>query len=434
MISIRYLQVLLLIITYSVTASKLDAWAYEIGLIHTTPSIVVVPVLTFLYFISFRKSLIFSIFILKKTSIFFIMILIISLFYIFLFFFDKYPVSIDLYFLPLLSGFFILIVCSVARDIQVIRKISLWLLLLSAGSVYADYIDPSLLGLNQNRAAGFSMNPNGAAVAIVFSFLILIEFEGSFKKNLIIFLFCFGAIFLTFSRGGLLVFIIASIFWLYNYKGYSRISGRDQHTKLALPFSRSTGCSYGPHRNWMVPKEPSKNHKFNRKKIIFLVAAFLFSFLFFNDFLSILYSKEQQTVDAMISRINPLDQRSQLERDDSRLAIILIYLDLITDSPILGYGTGFNYNHWLHAHNTFLNIYIEGGLFSFLSFLYMFFFLIIKSIKNNDNKSIIITLSIFLFCFFNNQLFINRAAILGFVYVIFNIALRSRIYSIKRIK
>lgn len=379
---------LFLTITYSITASKLDAWAYENGLLYANPSTIVVPILTLLYFISFRRSLSFSVFILKRTSFFFMMIFVISLFYIFLFFFDKNLVSIELYFLPLLSGFLIIIVCSVARDIRVIRKISLCLLLLSSGSVYIDYIDPLLLGLNQNRAAGFSMNPNGAAVAIVFAFLIFIKFEGSFKKDLIIFLFCFGAVLLTFSRGGLFVFIVSSVFWIYNYKS-------------------------------------------NRKqKILFLILLFIIVFLFFSlflaNFLNISQGKEQQTFDAMISRINPLNQRSQLERDDSRLVIILTYLDLVAESPVLGYGTGFNYNYWLHAHNTFLNMYIEGGLFSLLSFLCIFLFLIIKSIKNGDNKSIIIILSMFLFCFFNNQLFFNRAAILGLIYVISSIALSVR--------
>lgn len=103
-------------------------------------------------------------------------------------------------------------------------------------------------------------------------------------------------------------------------------------------------------------------------------------------------------------------------------------IELIKDSPLLGYGyestsifiSKMNNIYYTHAHNTLLDICYKGGILLMITFLYILF-LIGKSIKECSNKALANFVSVILFCCMIMMIFEAREEKIG-LYIIITIA------------
>ena len=111
-----------------------------------------------------------------------------------------------------------------------------------------------------------------------------------------------------------------------------------------------------------------------------------------------------------LQRINPFEQAMLIDNDSSRFHLLQRYWEGISEKPIFGHGPqtgmkgldveGVEIN--LRAHNTFLNIWYEVGIFGALSFLSFLLFVIVAGLKRTS--ALLVAVVCLFYTFFINNL------------------------------
>jgi hypothetical protein len=239
--------------------------------------------------------------------------------------------------------------------------------------LFIDANDPMLeKGLNP-IGGGFFLNPNGAALAVVFSYLGLLYVRHLIDKNWILFfsLFFILTLAITGSRGGFLCGIFI----------------------LALSF-----------------KELLKFIEFDFKGLLVFVAAL--SFVTW----ALISLVDGESL-AGFSRIVDVNNEGNLASNDSRLRALVSSLSLAIESPVI--GSGFALRNKLldtQPHNMYAAYAVDIGIIGILAFPLSIIFLIKNTFYGQDGFNSRVTIFALLFMgLFDHEIIYSKQ----FAYLLF---------------
>ena len=244
-----------------------------------------------------------------------------------------------------------------------------------------DYDSSGILGWNLDRAGGFYGDANNAALVSIIAYIL---FDNFYKPSKIIFrtikililLVILYSLFLTFSTTGLFVFTV--IFFINNYRFFTGLR---------------------------------------------LIILGILIVLFYVGIFSI----KTQTKDLNLSahQIHKIDNvinllTFNLEKVDNsgRGELMENILPYLYENPIIGNGVDFSVV--MRAHNTYLNIWVDAGIFTFLFFIFMLCFYFFKAFSMDLEKryfamSILTAFYIFMFSL---QTVINQAYLIVLIVLV----------------
>jgi O-antigen ligase len=217
-------------------------------------------------------------------------------------------------------------------------------------------------GWDLDRAGGVTGDANAAAITSIFAYILFNHFYKPSKQiyrilKVLVLLTIFYSLFLTFSTTGLFVFSI--VFFITNYKFFSGI-------KLVL-FAA------------MIP--------------LFYVGLFALQSQTQNLGLS---SAQTFKINNLINVLTlNFDKVDSSGRGDL-LQNVLYYL---YENPIIGNGVDFAYV--MRGHNTYIGIWVDAGIFTFVFFIFILFYYFFKAYTLTPKlrffaMSILITLYVFM--------------------------------------
>ena len=225
-----------------------------------------------------------------------------------------------------------------------------------------NYDDAIILGWKLDRAEGIYGDANNAALVSIIAYLLFDKFYN--PSNLIsrifkilILLIIFYSLFLTFSTTGLFVFTIILV--ITNYKFFTGL-------RFALLGILITLFYIGI----FALKSQTKNLNLSPAQIY----------------------KVDNIINLLTLNIEKIDNSGRGELIEN----ILPYL---YENPILGNGVDFSVA--MRGHNTYLGIWVDAGIFTFLFFIFMLYFYFLKTFSLNPRHryftmSILVVLYIFM--------------------------------------
>ena len=197
-------------------------------------------------------------------------------------------------------------------------------LLAAASSVFIDVFYPGTFSQLYTRPAGFSKNPNGGAATVIILAIATVDWARSRASDMLLWLIAGTAVVATLSRGGMVLF--ASMFLFYS-----------------VAVARSGLQLYA-----------------KRLSIVLVAVAVVAMPLYsITNLGSTVYSDENERVRLLAAL---LSGESEVVTADSRVQLVSEYIELISERPILGYGTGFVKTQPKGPHNIFLSLWIENGV------------------------------------------------------------------------
>jgi O-antigen ligase len=208
-------------------------------------------------------------------------------------------------------------------------------LALLGATVMYDALRPGTFSLHPGRAAGFAMDANVAAFALMLLLAVAVRFRRPGLLDHAMVVCTLIAVFFTFSRGGLILLGVFALFYLANL-------WRDRQGRPSVG---------GP---------------------LLLAGGLAASLLALSLFASSLAVFEQPTVR---TRLDQLTLRAAPLADDaSRLDLFFYYADMVAQRPFLGHGTGTSIVDPRHAphgqgpHNMFLRVWVDHGLWGLVTY------------------------------------------------------------------
>jgi len=202
---------------------------------------------------------------------------------------------------------------------------------LAAGSIFVDVINPATFSPQPDRAAGFAMNPNGAAFLLVSLCCALIVFDRVRTTDLIVIGVTALGVLATWSRGGFV--LLAFVVGCYAV-GVARHGSRRGGRVLML---QAAAC-------------------------VLLLAGI---------------SAAAQTlvtrgVFGSGTRVQMfLGEREIVTTNNARVQLLAHSWDLIRQSPLLGYGSGYSFAMPQGPHNIYLSRWLDNGLIGLVSFVWL---------------------------------------------------------------
>jgi O-antigen ligase len=202
-------------------------------------------------------------------------------------------------------------------------------------SIWVDTIKPGTFSASTNRAAGFAINSNLAATAVLFVGIAAVDWKVNRPLNLACLIITGLGIFLTLSAGGLFFYILTIGLYVLLVLRKSFSFAQIIMGALVVLFLGVSG---------------------------FLVKDTLFS----GD--GLLATKTtQDRLDEFMSIAS--GDMTFVEQHD-RIDLIRDYLFLISEKPVLGYGTKFSSTLHNGPHNLFLLYWVENGLIGLLGLIF----------------------------------------------------------------
>lgn len=179
-----------------------------------------------------------------------------------------------------------------------------------------------------SRAAGFAENPNASAILLIALAICSIDWRRPDFLNGILWFAAGIGVFATLSRSGLALYVLAL--------GAYVIFTAAARFKAFLSFSLFTA----------------------------LIAATLF--LSWSYIVSLFGSIEMFSIYSTQQRIESLNAIARGEfgslSADTRVWLLGQYMNLISEAPVLGYGTGFSYSQQIGPHNIYQNQWVNNGI------------------------------------------------------------------------
>lgn len=179
-----------------------------------------------------------------------------------------------------------------------------------------------------SRAAGFAENPNASAILLIALAICSIDWRRPDFLNSIVWFAAGIGVFATLSRSGLALYILA----LGAYVLFTAAS----RFKAFLGFSFFTALTVAT---------------------LFLSWSYIASLFGSIEMFSI-YSTQQR-----IENLNAIarGEFGSLSAD-TRVWLLGQYMNLISEAPVLGYGTGFSYSQQIGPHNIYQNQWVNNGI------------------------------------------------------------------------
>jgi O-antigen ligase len=225
---------------------------------------------------------------------------------------------------------------------------------LSSGEIFSRDLD---------RAGGLYADANNAALASIIAYVLFDKFINPTKLvfkiiKIVVLITLFYSLFLTFSTTGLFVFTI--IFFITNYKFFRGI------------------------------------------KLIFLGVAIILMYVIIFSLKSEIKNldlSDAQT-DKIENIVNVLTFNLEEVDNSGRSDLLENVLYYLYENPLIGNGVDFSIV--MRGHNTYIGVWVDAGIFTFLFFLFILFYFLIKSFTLKLNLrffaiSILVVLYIFMF-------------------------------------
>lgn len=234
-----------------------------------------------------------------------------------------------------------------------------------------NYDDSRIISVKLDRAEGLYGDANNAALVSLIAYILFDKFYNPSKIifrvfKVLILLIIFYSLFLTFSTTGLFVFTV--IFFISNYKFFSGLR------LLALGV------------------------------LIALLYAGIFSLKSNTKDLN-LSAHQTHKIDNVINLLT-----LNLEKVDNsgRGELLENILPYLYENPIIGNGVDFSAT--MRGHNTYVGVWIDAGIFTFLFFIFMlcFYFLEVFSLYPKQRYFAISILTILYIFMFSLQTVINQ--------------------------
>ncbi|MBP1762999.1 MAG: conserved rane protein of unknown function [Firmicutes bacterium] len=223
-------------------------------------------------------------------------------------------------------------------------------------TVFVDALYPGTFSKLDYRASGIYEQPNIAAFSMVLFLTVLLRWEKKALnwQDMILAVVCGVGIFFTFSRGGVVEFLLIALLYLINLKNKERVSFFIKGAGLLI-------CLGGV--------------------IVFLLPDYLSQ-------LEILQFKS-----ARMEWFTG-DVGGALSTSDARVRILDEYYPLIASSPLWGKGSGYVTSMWLGPHNIYVARWVENGIFGVLSYVWWLLAILFlnKKMKNFSGVAIVILL------------------------------------------
>jgi O-antigen ligase len=214
-------------------------------------------------------------------------------------------------------------IASVPAFRQYHRAILIVCLLAAAGSIFVDVFYPGTFSKLYTRPAGFMKNPNSGAATATILAIAAVDWTRSRASDMLLWVIAGTAVVATLSRGGMVLFAVT--FLLYN-----------------IVIARSGSQIYA-----------------KRLLMVLVAMAIVVGLYSIANLGSTVYSAENRRVQLLAAL---LSGESGVLTDDSRVELVSRYIDIISERPILGYGSGFATAQGKAPHNTFLLLWVENGI------------------------------------------------------------------------
>jgi O-antigen ligase len=198
-------------------------------------------------------------------------------------------------------------------------------LVVLAASVVYDALYPGTFSFLPDRAAGFAENPNTTAFVLVLLCAAIVDLNRFRASDALVWALTGIGVFLTLSRGGGI--LLAYAFAHYTYR-IVRLNAHDpvRWVRRAVVLAAIVALVYGAAR-------------------LLVDRAEMFA-LSFQPRLGMFSGREDV-----------------LSADDTRIEALAAAVDLVKQSPVIGYGTGYSYSMLsLTPHNMYLQQWINNGL------------------------------------------------------------------------
>jgi O-antigen ligase len=287
------------------------------------------------------------------------------------------------------SYHFVLLIFSIGLAYsQVIRKyyrpIILTILIGTSISIWTDVVYPGTFSYQTTRASGFIGNANEGALTVLYLMIPSINWKKNDLLNLFVLSITGLSIFTTLSVGTVALFLMIVVFYMaMTMKNNATILKRMAYilTFLAL--------------------------------ILFIVIPMGMDAIENSNMFS--HSDSQNRVNEMLN-MGQGDLTFVEEHD--RIRLVKVYLALILDAPIVGYGTGFTAPGDNESHNIFLRMWVQNGLLGLLAYLSLMYYSFYHFMILKDTRGMVF---IFVICgagFFdhnilNSKTFVGLLGILG---------------------
>ena len=218
----------------------------------------------------------------------------------------------------------------VRKSYRLILLVSLLVLFIS---ITYDLANPGTFSRSASRAAGLASNANLASLVLVMLASALLSYDPRRRTFDLSVLAITGiGVFVTLSRGGILVYALLAAIYFYSVFFTQRSSARQGATILLV------GALIGGAVLVIVPQMIKESEMFEKR-----------------------LAQERLAI--------ILGQKDLYTSDDSRISAAKQSLRLIDEAPLLGHGTGFSHTMEVSPHNMYLLQWINGGIVGLLLYL-----------------------------------------------------------------
>lgn len=283
-------------------------------------------------------------------------------------------------FLPVLD-FYVFVVGILVAIILVDRQ-RLWgigVFLIFAITISAILIDtflPGTFSISESQAAGFGENPNVGALIVLMSMIPLLDWSGARVpgKDAVILLGAMVGILATFSRAGIMLYLLTVTLYLVRIRGVASA----------------------------------------RVLFAIVLAALCVT--------AVLVIRPEVTLDEYIPVI-----RAQLPRhsmllgnpeawiDSSameRLEAIELSVALIAEAPLLGHGSGYIFTMNPGPHNMYVARWIDNGVFGFVAYVGFLVTILLVNRVTKNREGEVLTLVVIIFGVFSHNVLEERPLLL----------------------
>ncbi len=233
----------------------------------------------------------------------------------------------------------IVVVLSMLLAVHAVHRHTFRLYLLAAfvvfaGSVLYDALYPGTFSLVPDRAAGFAENPNTAAFILVLLCVSIVDLDRFRVADCAAWVLAAVGVFLTLSRGGFILCLCAFAYYAY----------RMLRTNAAHPA-----------------------HLIKRAAAL----AAMFAAVVATSLL--LVQRADMFALSFQPRLGMIHGDSDLvPEDEDRIGALKTAFDLVKQSPVVGYGTGYSYSLIdVTPHNMYLQQWINNGLPGLVAYLFL---------------------------------------------------------------
>jgi hypothetical protein len=245
-------------------------------------------------------------------------------------------------------------------------------LLAVAGSIFIDVFYPGTFSKIYSRPAGFMKNPNSGAATVTILAIATVDWKRCRPGDMLLWAIAGTAVVATLSRSGMVLFAVA--FLLYN-----------------LLVARSGLQLYA-----------------KRLSVVLVAVAVVVPLYSIANLGSTVYSAENYRVQLLAALLSGESAVSE----DSRVELVSTYIDIISERPIFGYGSGFvTGTGKTGPHNTFLMLWVENGLPGLVGYLAMLAVASWYFRKRADTRGLALCVGVLALSIFSNDITDMRTVI-----------------------